>query len=194
MDLVCLVISDWAVLLEDQSQVAALEGWVPAYASAQIPHFLTLRGARCVRSEKESGNLPCLLARGQHGSAWDNAPGIAHLQFLAVLTGTTTRELFQAAGVNANNILDSMVDLPERLELLYWSIPHRSDLLQIWLSKQIVCENFLLQYQVVKCPFHEIFGTWTIIRLSLDQSYYVESPNSLQQMFIANLFHHFKDS
>jgi phosphoglycolate phosphatase len=41
----------------------------------------------------------------------------AHLQFTAVLTGATTREQFQAAGVNPEKILDSIIELPERLEL-----------------------------------------------------------------------------
>ncbi len=40
----------------------------------------------------------------------------ARLQFIAVLTGSTTRDQFQAAGISAEKILNSIVELPEKLE------------------------------------------------------------------------------
>ena len=40
----------------------------------------------------------------------------AGLQFIAVLTGSTNREQFQAAGVSSDEILGSLIELPERLE------------------------------------------------------------------------------
>ncbi len=39
----------------------------------------------------------------------------AHLQFKAVLTGSTNREQFQTAGLSAEDILNSIVELPRKL-------------------------------------------------------------------------------
>ena len=41
----------------------------------------------------------------------------AYLQFIAVLTGSTDREQFQAAGVSTQNILHSIIELPRRLRM-----------------------------------------------------------------------------
>jgi HAD superfamily hydrolase (TIGR01549 family) len=43
------------------------------------------------------------------------AASYAYLQFIAVLTGSTSREQFQAAGVSIQNILGSIIGLPRRL-------------------------------------------------------------------------------
>jgi HAD superfamily hydrolase (TIGR01549 family) len=40
----------------------------------------------------------------------------AFLQFIAVLTGSTNREQFQAAGVSTQDILKSIIELPRRLK------------------------------------------------------------------------------
>jgi HAD superfamily hydrolase (TIGR01549 family) len=129
-----------AITTVDELKKSFLLGIVTAAPRFEVEHFLAQLGLKkadffVIQAADESEyhkpdprvfDSLIILLQKQRIKKWETlyvgdslsdfyAARYACLRFMAVLTGTTRREQFQAAGVGVNDILDSIIELPRRL-------------------------------------------------------------------------------